>query len=1175
MSARQPWEPLDAPLQGRVLVEASAGTGKTYSIASLFIRLVVEKALPVDRILVMTFTNDATAELRDRIRARLLAAHAAVVAGASDDPFLAHLLARLGGAAAREQAALLLLRARHDFDRHAITTIHGFCERVLRRHPFLCGTPFAVRLAPDDAALLRDAALDFWRSHARDNPQPPAGLIKLAREVERLHGSLCLAGGETDADPAPAAAAYQTAWSALHTALAAHERPVRTALATAINEGALKKNIYSTEKVARVIEEVLATGPRAPGELPAKLELLGAAKLFNSACKGQQPPHHHLFALADQALAAHTPYATALQQHRVHLDRLFCEGLPARLESIKDAAGVQTFQDLLVRVHRAVAQPALRQLLQDQYPAALIDEFQDTDPLQCGIVDALYGGPDAGGRALFLIGDPKQSIYRFRGADLHAYLAAADTVDRARQFSLAENWRSVPGLVAGVQALWQGHPDPFGQPGITLPAVRPAPAREGDRRVPLQEDGDAGPPLRFWLAPDSTGHDAWAAEAVAQEIARLVAAGRAGRARLGDRPLHAGDLAVLVLTHAQGEQVYEALAGLRIPAVRSGDQPVTRSDEARELALVFEALHQPGDERLLRAALMTRLLGWHPADVARLGGEATAWEATVQRFRSYAARWRERGFMACFQDLLAGEGIAARLATDPRGERRLTNLRHLAELLHRAARERAATPADELAWLRAAQDGGADDEGAPEERALRLESDEQRVRIVTVHGAKGLEYPVVFCPFHARPPKAGKLPFRAHGPNDEQVLVLEDQDKTYAEAAAHEALAEGLRVLYVALTRAASRCYVAASFGRDYARSPLAHVLRHTSPESRDAVAANLRDLAAKHPASIAFEEAPQAGDTAAAAMVAAPPAFGPARRWSRAEPIERSWRITSFSDLIALAPAGDDEEREYDESGSDAPADAEHAGNADLPLLPGGRGTGTLVHQVLETLPFDAPRADVRDAVAAALPRFGMETDLADPFTGLLAALLATPLDADGLRLRDLAPADRLHELAFHLPLANWDPAAFRAALQHAAPGSPLARNPAWLGALPPGPLKGFLKGSIDLVFRRGGRFSLADYKTNYLGRTAPAYAREGLPAAMAGGRYFLQYHLYTLALHRHLATALGPRYDYARDVGGVFYLFARGMDPASGPGRGVFFDRPAPALIEALSNLFPGGGP
>ncbi len=948
---------------GTSLVEASAGTGKTFTIAGLFLRLILEKNLSVREILVVTYTVAATEELRHRIRNTLAKALQAFTTGASEDAFLRALVAR--HADQRADLAARLDRALYGFDEAPIYTIHGFCQRVLRDRAFETGNLFDTELVTDQTPLLRQLVEDYWRKQfyragkipvvfALRNGLSPESLLPLVR-TSLPHPFLKLLSPVDGQTPDSLAAALEAAFSSLREIWREQKDAIRGHFGSSAKWA--NKPYTDDEAMAEALHQ-LDNCLSAPELSPAALDTL---QLFRKSAIAQKvskraklpPPAHPFFDLCDELARAEERYVIGLKLGALHYVR---QELPRR----KDALKVQFFDDLLTRLHDALigsGGPPLAALLRRQYVAALIDEFQDTDPLQYDIFSRVFTGPK---NYLFLIGDPKQAIYGFRGADIFTYLKAGQHSDQA--YTLTQNWRSEAGLVRSVNAVFSAPALPFVFPGIQFHAVE---AKGEADKQPLKVDGQAQPPFQIWFWR-RTGAEINKGEAdkllpaiVATEIVGLLN----GHTVLGDRKLLPEDIAVLVPENRQAQLVQDALSQRKVPSVLYTSASLFDSREVVETQHVLAAIADPTHESQLMAALGTDLLGFTGARIETTAKQETEWQQILERFRGYLDLWLQRGFIQMFRSFLQREQVRPRLLAFPNGERRLTNLLHLSEVLHRASVENRLGVSGLLKWISEQRKPGTQ---VAEEHQLRLETDEKAVKLVTVHKSKGLEYSVVFCPFSwkgANIEHGGEEQVFFHEPGGGNLVRdLGSPDyEAHKQQARVERLAENVRLLYVALTRAKHRCYFVWGAFRGAATSAPAWLLHPPPKPEPDSVAAqeehfpqldddhlldDLSKLAGQSKApdgqpTIAVSDLPQAADTTLAASNSAGPALD-YRRFTGV--IARDWRVSSFTSLTANQ---DEELPDHDALGSGARGEPPASG---IFAFPAGAKPGTCLHKILET---------------------------------------------------------------------------------------------------------------------------------------------------------------------------------------------------------------------------------
>ncbi len=1141
----QPFDPCGTlPGPGVTVLEASAGTGKTFTIAALAARFVAE-GVPIENILAVTFTRIATAELRDRVRARLVSAESSLgryvdsgVPAPTDD----RVVRLLAGGTPQEvrQRRSRLTDALAIFDAATITTTHGFCHLVLAGLGVAGRVGVGATLIEDASDTVDEVVDDLFLRRVLGWGLPPFDR-RVAHEIAR----------EAVANPV-------------------------TPLEPDAGDGTAGRQRRLAESVRREVGR------------------------------------------------------------RLH-DR-------NRL----------TYDDLLTRLQDTLADPvrgeAACRVLRDRYQVVLVDEFQDTDPVQWEVVRRAFGG---GQSILVLIGDPKQAIYAFRGADVYAYLDAARRAQH--RFTLSENWRSDAGLLAAYDALL--NPLHVGHPEIPY---RPVAATAAHQRTGLLgAPGSASLRFRVLYAGDGlvrrTSRGAQkdsALEWVAGDLAADMVALLGSPARIvewrgaeegASRRVSPGDVAALVRTNRQAGLVQGALRAVGIPAVIGGTESVFGSPSAADWLRLLEALEQPASRPRAVAVALTPFVGMTADDVAG-AGEAT-WELLHARLHRWSAILRQRGVASATRSIMATEGLPARILLGPTGERDLTDLGHIAELLHSEASAGQLGAPALRAWLaRRIEESGAETADA-EDRSRRLDSDADAVQVLTIHRAKGLEFPVVYCPYlwDSGPALRKGRPVVYHDPAADNRRTLDvgvtDAGASYLAhfSAAHdEQRGEDLRLLYVALTRARHR--VVAWWVRAYEsqHSPLGRLLMSrdaagnvapsaTYSPNEAAVQARLRAVADRVPGQISVERCTAYPLTRWDGAMR-PPGDLAAARFERS--LDRAWRRTSYSGITAADHSdtvGSEPELpgitdEPDETGVDAGApsgsgrvagisgDPELGGeeaalravSSPLAATPRGTEIGTFVHAVLERVDFSA--ADLTGAVSAAL--LGQQsvrgTDIGslDQLSAGLVAALSTPLGplVDGRSLRTFGAADRLDELRFELPLAGGDRPAGQVltadiARLFATSGGPGAGLDGYAARLASPALathlRGYLTGSLDLVLRtRQGsgipRYLVVDYKTNWLAPDDEAlcawhYRPDALAAEMQRGHYPLQALLYLVALHRYLRWRM-PDYQPEENLGGVLYLFLRGMSGpeaplAGGLPCGVFSWATPPAMVVALSDLLDQG--
>ena len=1237
------------PLWGSRLIEASAGTGKTWTIAALYLRLVLghggenayTRPLSPSQILVMTFTRAATRELSDRIRSRLLEA-ARCFRGEKPvpdgDTFLAALLDACPDDAARRAAAWRLAMAAESMDEASVHTIDAWCQRMLREHAFDSGCLFDEELSANEGAMRLEATHDYWRQQvyplagaALDEVLAVWGHVdKLADEAGQLldeelpadagEGSLGELLTRVRSERAGALAALKDGWV---------ERTTQMrdwlAMQLALKNCPYDKRSLAPRNTSNWLDALAAwAGDPAAETLDMKT---GRTRFTPQGMKDalkpgetvDLPPIFEQFEALMLALEALPPLASSLRLHAA-------ARIAERLAELKQQAGSFGFADMLNRLDRALdaglngehAQ-RLRARILTQYPVALIDEFQDTSPMQSRIFDRLYRIADNDpATALLLIGDPKQSIYGFRGADIHSYLTARRATE-GRHYLLGTNHRSTAALVAAVNHL-------FSQAEAQAAGGAFMFRADGENALPFVEvqarcraetfvtSSGARPALTLEiderLLDISRSRRLFAARC-AEHIVMLLNDAGAGFAHPEGRfeRLRPADIAVLVRTGTEAAAVRDELRRRQVASVYLSDKDsVFDSDEARDLQHWLRAVASPRDVRLARAALATRTLDFSIAELLELASVDEAFDRRCEQLRQLNAVWLGQGVLSMLRQTLHLLDLPARWLVADGGERRLTNFLHLAELLQAASAQLDGEQAL-IRWLAGQRGGNA---GGGDEQIVRLESDADLVKVVTVHKSKGLEYPLVFLPFASAfrtVNKARTLFVKPADADGSRRLQLQPSSQQI-DAADKERQREDLRLLYVAMTRARHALWVglaALKIGPSalcvWPRSAIGHLLGGAVSAAPGDLAAHIAKLVQPCgnivllPAG-SLGAAP--GETSGRSNE--PPSEPPAEQSRRTQLLprgvppalrellpytasfERRWSVGSYSVLVrALSAAGawsastaavrDDElpaAAAAELSALPLPAIAGPsvplAGAAPWHRFPRGAMPGNFLHEQLEWLAGEAfaleTSAELQQQLMRRCERHGWAARWPD-LVDWLSQLLKSPLPPLGAALCDIARP--VPELEFWMPSSGLQASAVDALCrQHLLGGR---ERP----ALPERELRGMLMGFADLVFEHEGRYWVLDYKSNHLGASDADYDAEALEAAMAEHRYDVQAALYLQALHRLLRARLGANYEPARHLGGAIYHFLRGF---RGPAGGCYVVPAEPELLTGLDALMCSAG-
>lgn len=1230
-------KPLDAmtvELAGTTLIEASAGTGKTYTITTLFLRLLLEQQLRPGDILVVTYTRAATAELRHRIRQRLAQYREVIDAeGESNDPTLRQLFAQRKAATAHDPALMeedrqRVIDAVRSFDEAAIFTIHGFCQRALQDNAFESGAEFENEFISDQKPLLLELISDYWVNQLHDASKlvadiatttselKPSELLKLVENATGAPDMELRAGPPVSARELESLASDRRRAFDRAARLWAAERDEVSAKLTDPSWRD-KRKAGAFEKSGKAAVDTYfrkrSTIPKFGSRDTHPLQNLSEAKLGTK--KGCHAPESAFLKQADELYALDTALSDAARQFELHFKRNLAEYARRELRKRKDERRVLSFDDLLQLLYEGISGPtgkALAEQLATRYRAALIDEFQDTDPTQYAIFTEAFRARNV---PLFLIGDPKQAIYAFRGADVFAYMRAA-TDAGARSYSLDTNWRSDATLIEAVNHFFESATRPFYLEDIAFDPVKARPNAEPQFDGPLKDR--AAFELRALSAEDAGNADQStrvATQDVASEIAELLASD----SKIDGEPLRPHHFAVLCRSNRQCELIQDALRALNVPSVLDSNQSVFASREAEEIEHLVRALASPRNERLIRAALSTSLFGISPRALRELLESDARWETWTQRFAEWGVLFAQQGFVQAMQTLMRLVRVEEHCLAFPDGERRITNVLHLVELLHSTASREHLGPQALLRWLEQMRlDAENGSSGGTEEAQVRLESDAHAVRITTIHKSKGLEYPLVYVPFSWSESITVRDSWvKFHDPDTNAVVMdLEkDKDGEPSVIAGVEALAENLRILYVALTRAKHRCSVTWAPQSKLTTSALGYLL-HQPSDARKSTSQAMDGFQAAVRAHIkaglkSDSLAPDLHRLAASCAQMAVLEVDPTRRGKRYRPavetraglsartftrsLDEPSRVASFTALSRTSePFGGHKKRPTGEPSAldegpdrdigdvfrdldelvEGSAHIEASVDSVVPLadVPAGADVGQCMHDILEHATFDADPAHFISLAQTHGPRHGLDDahheSLGLGLHGATRAKFTLPGTAEESTFSLSLVTDRCHrELEFVFPVGAVRRPLHRARLAEAISESGILPSEYvhTLHALEFAPLHGFMKGFIDLIFEHEGRFFVADYKSNFLGRLPSDYSAAKVAESMFEHHYPLQAIIYSVALHRHLGRVM-PGYDAERHFGGAVYFYLRGMHETHTVDQGVYH-LPVPA--DALNHI------
>ena len=1202
MSETIPLNPITLPLNQISLIEASAGTGKTYTIGSLYLRLLLKagennfsRPLNVEEILVVTFTEMATEELKKKIRERITDAIDKLTtfsetqdkSAFKNDEFLTALCHDLDIFEAIHRLKL----AEQNMDLAAIYTIHGFCRRMLMQYAFHSGIHFNLELIKDQSDLLVRFANEFWREHFYPLPFEMADFI--ANELGSPDYVLSLLESDlgknliVDLENQQALSISITEF--LHQYLGEYFKDIKALkrfwlesadkiselITEELNKDyakgepkSLSRRSYNTSRLAKWIDQVnaWANDPRDYVLNETLMSYFTQSALGKKGEEGASPFIAPIFAeLEERASALMSPDLL----RRVILYH-YRQGLQQKLLDYKLNHQEKSFDDLLRLLCEALQGAQgneLAEMIRFQYPFAMIDEFQDTDSQQYAIFSKIYRDNPEKNTGFIMIGDPKQAIYRFRGADIFTYLKASD--EAQSRFELTKNYRSEKHLVDGVNALFDFPQSPFIYQNINFTAVD---SRDDHLRFYL--NGKAEPAYRFYLTESDKVNKTEMAKICAISIQHWLKSAAENQAVFQNedvcKTLQPANIAVLVKNRYEAADVIQELQKLGIASVYLSDQSsVFDSHVAVELLRILKACLNVAERPILNA-IATALFGLNAADIHQIQQNEADWQRWADSFAQYQQTWQRQGILAMLHQILLEQGISERLLSQATGERDLTDFLHLAEILQQAATLHESEAAL-LSWFEKQIQG----EGR-QEAQIRLESERQLVKIVSIHKSKGLEYDLVWLPFLAVPskiPTAGDMNVYYSKERDETLWDMENRN---LKALYEETFAEELRLLYVALTRAKYQMAFALPAQFDKKWNALHYVL------SQGEIGKEIALSVPKDTETLlqTFKEKMQDNvEICTKPNLEAFPALSINTKNDELKAaeftgnIEQDWRITSFTSIeqahrrqhyftesVGKKHAVFDDAKDYDSQNAIEISTALlNENESNILDLPRGKQVGTALHRHFENCYFsDLANTEEIDKLRQSLQ---LDETFTEPLQNWLQQISHTPLSNEiGIALADLANKDCIKEMPFYLAIReHFDVAAFNHALNayHHLPSEPLQFEQ----------IQGMVRGSIDLVFRHNGKYYIVDYKSNFLGSSLADYNENALKKEMLHSHYDWQYLIYTLALHRYLQSVV-PDYDYARDFGGVFYLFLRGMNGE--PESGVFYDCPSVELITELDGVF-----
>ncbi len=1178
----------------RVLVEASAGTGKTYTIVGIFIRLLFNWNLEAEDILAVTFSRKATGELRQRILERLreclTVAETGVESRHRDDDFLVRFHEQLKD---RKHATDKLKRAIRNFDDIQVFTIHGFCQKILQEEALSAGTPFESELQPGDELLLQ-AAEDFWRVFVDQHSETETGkfllqkLVSFAESPSDLIGKHGIHPLVTKNFGKPEGNAIEDPFAFAEEVLSIRQQCKKTwraeeqEITDILENNDISHFSRSSKKLIRNLKKFFEDEIYAIDGFD-KMERLSADYLYdegNLKKNGNPTRRHSFFELWQQYLqtTSHLPGLTEW------IIRYASEDIKSRRESMLLTENKVGYNDLLKKVRDALTRPGsgleLAHKLRSRYPVALVDEFQDTDPVQYQIFKQIYPEDATEKCSLMMIGDPKQAIYAFRGADLHTYFKARkDGV--SNEYTLKHNYRSTVGYIEAVNGLFSGDHGAFIEEEISYfpseagrPNYNDGLVTGGVQAAPLQVIGRTG------VEGSKEEGTEFSFRHTVRAVVEMLDPSVKGKTMLGDRPLEAGDIAILVNSNKHAYDLQKRLKKAGIDSVTQTDQSIFDTPESNRLSRLMSAVISPTDKRAVHALALTGFFGFDLTKAAGVLQDDDSRNRLTEELFELQDLWRSRGFYSMFYNLAYQKKKLLSFTQIESTERTITNLFHLAELCSAAERENNLGPVKLHAWLKQQMK-----ESKEEEKELQIESDQHLVKIMTIHASKGLQFPVVICPTLWQGFKPVSFSSDAsdiieyHHSETEQLHINYEREKTDRRIRAEiqssfEQVAEDVRKAYVALTRAQVAGILiwnthsvsnvsglgAALTGQRAVLEAIENQVKvkENTDVSDETFLKRFEELQEKSGGLIELELVEsETGESVDAQLTRSETKDLPKPKYTGRERLPLQIATESFSSIAGHGSGAEGRDRDeitdalaslLDQQGDET---AKPAGRT-LFTFPKGATAGTVVHKIFEDEQFDfsaVESATYGKLIEGILEEYQFEEHWVSTLQQMLVNVVHAPIP--GLELSRLTNDDQVREMEFHFPTISADANRLLHCIRDGHPGRGYT-----------GPHR-FMKGFIDLIARQNGQYFIVDYKSNYLGNTPDDYSREKLREAIYSAMYDLQYHIYTVALKKYLES-VDTNFDYNLNFGGVVYLFVRGIRPGSD--NGIWFHKPELETITSL---------
>lgn len=1156
------------PLSGANLIEASAGTGKTYNITMLFLRMIVELKFSVNEILVVTFTVPATMELRKEIRdtiARALEFLTSVLSEKENTTDIDENIKKIILSAKDDFTVVQRLRsALKTFDEASIYTIHSFCQQVLSERAFESKELFLTEIVTDDLIIER-LIKDFIRKEIYTLPESLATMAMEYFDPSKLFSLYIRRPLSSELiikpkEELPAQEEFLQMLSSFDKAFQETKAAWQMERIDIENFIRCRENFKGNTKIAKrpddyleILNQFMENGfIFIYNEFSESLQRLTLEGISKDILKGKGIPDSiTFFNFMSKVHLCYEKISDFVKKYAIALRYELFTFIDTQWDKLKKDKGKKRYNDLIIDLAESLKDDLKAETLiakiSTRYKAALIDEFQDTDDLQYEIFHKVFIKT---GSIIFLIGDPKQAIYKFRGADIFSYINASKNV--SKRYTLNYNYRSTPELVRSINLLFSIKENPFILDEIKFNAVEPC-AKDAKQLV---SENKTQPAIDIFL-PDLPGNNSKGIqeELVIKKILCDIQSLTSDRFYFstGER-IKASDIAILVRTHHQATKIKKVLSRYNIPSVMRGHESIFKTEEAGEVLILLSAIAFPSRISLVKKALATKLMAKNSLELFAIHRKTNEGENFISEFTErlyfYRDLWLHRGFMTMFMMLLDKENITVRILAREEGTSVFSNIMHIAEILNKVSFEDRYSPDELILWF---EDAVAN-ELSGEEFNKRIDLDGDAVNIITMHASKGLEYPIVFCPYLSDIGKLSEDFFVYHDPEacNKPVMFIGDDDGEIKPMAERERLAEDLRLMYVALTRAKSQCRIYIINHKEFYSSALAYILASDCSKGNfnfDQIINTLGHLQKESGGDIKFSYLREAGINISSTAQAIPLENLQCKIFSGS--IKQNWSIQSYSSMASRF--SDEKTEPYTKNFLDIQDK----------VFPSGAKAGLCIHEIFEKLDFHQ-RDDVTltETIRPLLRKYGFDDKWVDYLKNMFIATTDCPLPEANIRLSSIDKSHRISELEFNFPLNGFSFSEFRKIFHNAPSYSGMIYN---ILSDNDEAFAGLMKGFIDLLFMVGDRYYIIDWKSNLL----EFYTQDNIESEMSLHNYYLQYHIYTLALHRYLKWRMGSIYSYDKNFGGVFYIFVRGI---SQNGNGIFYDLPDSSVINNMDKLFTG---